>query len=144
MPEQEEKNRRLLQGQTVIYPFTKQELVIGLQKTIMDKLPIKSNVQPELNFVAKQIWLDTGENADFQEIEAAPRIQTVSNYVVPDVSLEFGRPSNEANLEFGGNAGAEIVENNTATNDNNLSFGNPRNESIEFGTPNESGLTFGG
>ena len=63
MPE-EEKSRRILQGEVVIYPFTKQENVIGLQKTITDKLPIVSSQQPTQGFVQKQAWFDTNDDSN--------------------------------------------------------------------------------
>lgn len=64
---QEEKSRRLLQGNTIIYPFTKQENIIGLQKTITDKLPIVSSSTPTTDYVDKQVWLDTsGESLSVQ------------------------------------------------------------------------------
>lgn len=59
-----EKNRRLLQGEDVIYPITKQENVIGLQKTITDKLPIVSGTEPSQGFAEKQIWLDTSDESE--------------------------------------------------------------------------------
>lgn len=67
MPE-EEKSRRLLQGQVVIYPFTKQQNVIGLQKTITDKLPIVSPEQPQDNFVDKQAWFEVSDD-DNEDVE---------------------------------------------------------------------------
>ena len=55
-----EKNRRLVLGDDIIFPITKHENVIGLQKTIKEKLPIISSDQPE-NFTERQVWIDTKE-----------------------------------------------------------------------------------
>lgn len=68
-----EKNRRLLQGNDIVYPITKQENVIGLQKTITDKMTIVSTTQPIADIVEKQIWIQPqGEaediNVDVQNI----------------------------------------------------------------------------
>ena len=51
-------NRRLLLGSDIVYPITKQENVINLQKTIKEKLPIISNTQPSTN-ITRQVWIDT-------------------------------------------------------------------------------------
>lgn len=63
-----EKNRRLIQGTDIIYPFTRQENVIGLQKTITDKLPIVSPTTPQGNFVPKQVWIDTSDSSNDQRL----------------------------------------------------------------------------
>ena len=57
-PESEEISKRLLQGDKIVYPFTKQENIIGLQKTITDKLPIVSEDVPQTGYVPKQVWLN--------------------------------------------------------------------------------------
>ena len=81
------KNRRLVQGEDIIYPITKQENVIGLQKTIKEKMPIISENQPQSGFVNRQTWIkveDTIPNED----------------AVPDIS------------EVNGNNPAQVIENN--------------------------------
>ena len=56
-----EISRRLLKGDQVVYPFTRQENVIGLQKTIKEKLPIISESQPSTGYVPRQAWIQPGE-----------------------------------------------------------------------------------
>ena len=51
-------NRRLLLGSDIVYPITRQQNVIDLQKTIKEKLPIISNTQPTTDIV-RQVWVDT-------------------------------------------------------------------------------------
>lgn len=69
MADEEILNRRLIQGDKIVYPITQQQNVIGLQKTITDKLPIVSPETPtEGMFVEKQVWLDTSDD-DGEEVE---------------------------------------------------------------------------
>lgn len=76
------ENRRLLDGQKVVYPFTKQENIIGLQKTISDKLPIVSASAPSSGtFVEKQIWLDIGSEEDSEE-RAIQTAENPNEYVI--------------------------------------------------------------
>ena len=74
-----EKNKRLIQNGDIIYPFTKQENVIGLQKTIKEKLPIVSSTTPT-KFVERQVWIDTTENDENPNDEivlmAVPKIES--------------------------------------------------------------------
>lgn len=56
-----ELNKRLMLDTDIVYPFTKQENIINLQKTITEKLPIVQQTQPQTGFVPKQVWLDTSE-----------------------------------------------------------------------------------
>lgn len=61
-------------GSDIVYPFTRQENVINLQKTITEKLPIIQSTQPQSGFVPKQAWLDTSEEQpqpsnEFQLVE---------------------------------------------------------------------------
>ena len=91
---QEEKSRRLLQGDVIIYPYTKQENVIGLQKTITDKLPIVSNTAPSAGFVQKQVWLDISGEAEEQLTFGSTR----------NTTLTFGESTENEVLTFeGGN-----------------------------------------
>lgn len=99
----DEKNRRLLQGQTIIYPFTKQENIIGLQKTIKEKLPIVSSSQPTSDYVERQVWVDTSDNE--QEgfyIEETPQENLTFTIQNNEQGLTFGSESEENdNLTFG-------------------------------------------
>ena len=74
-----EKNKRLIQNGDIIYPFTKQENVIGLQKTIKEKLPVVASTAPT-NFVERQVWIDTTENDENPNDEivlmAVPKIES--------------------------------------------------------------------
>ena len=91
----EEKSRRLMQGQDIIYPFTKQENVIGLQKTITDKLPIVSDTTPDDGFVEKQVWLDTEDDGNEQEIyNVSNRNNDIieNNYEIPIQEPNYGDP----------------------------------------------------
>lgn len=63
MTDMDEKSRRLLQGQTIIYPITRQENVIGLQNTIKEKLPIVSETAPT-QAVVRQVWIDTSNQSE--------------------------------------------------------------------------------
>ena len=104
-----EKNRRLMQGTDIIYPFTKQENVIGLQRTITDKLPIVSPTAPQSGFVPKQVWIDTSDSSNDQE-------------------LDFG-PQGNGPLSFGPNVEQEVNE--------DLSFGRiaEQEQALTFGVP---------
>ena len=121
-----EKNRRILQGTDVIYPFTRQENVIGLQKTITDKLPIVSATEPEEGFVPKQAWIDTG-NSGSEVVNTAP--------LSSPSALTFGN-GNNTNLVFGnGSAGSN--------NSGGLAFASSNNENLTFGNGNNNDLAFG-
>lgn len=62
MPDETILNRRIKRGDDIVYPITRQENVINLQKTIKEKLPISSSNEPEEGtYVEKQVWLDTSE-----------------------------------------------------------------------------------
>lgn len=78
-------NRRLLLGNDIVYPITKQENVINLQKTIKEKLPIVSSSQPTSGFVARQVWVDTGNGSQEQ----------LSFENIINGGLTFGMPANE-------------------------------------------------
>lgn len=112
MPEPEEVilNRRLKLGDSIVYPITQQTNVIGLQKTITDKLPIVSSTTPQ-NYVEKQVWLDIGTNNQ-------------------NTGLHFGSGTNE-NLMFGQDESNQQI--------GRLAFGehNP-NQVLSFGLVSES------
>ena len=75
---EDEENRRLIHNGKPLYPFTKQENVIGLQETIVEKLPIISNQEPQSGFVPKQAWLDIS-NDDGEQIIVMPSIPVQNN-----------------------------------------------------------------
>lgn len=71
----DEKNRRLVFGDSIIYPFTRHQNVIGLQKQITDKLPIISETQPSENFVRNQSWFQlVEEEAEEQQSQQEAEI----------------------------------------------------------------------
>ena len=76
---QEEKNRRLLQGEDIVYPITRQENVIGLQKTITDKMTLASPTQPSAA-IEKQIWIQLGEAADIANPNYSSNDVVENNY----------------------------------------------------------------
>ena len=102
-----EKNKRLVNNGDIIYPFTKQENVIGLQKTITDKLPIVSSVTPQEGFVNKQVWLDTGNNQN-------RGIQPVGGLIFatfnPNSELTFSNSSSNETLVFAESSQNEQTE----------------------------------
>lgn len=67
-----EKNKRLVLDGDIIYPFTKQENVIGLQKTIKEKLPIVSSSEPSEGFVERQAWLELDVGSSVAEDVPVP------------------------------------------------------------------------
>lgn len=109
--------RRLMKGTQIVYPYTKQQLVMGLQRTIRDKLPIKSATEPE-NVVPRQIWLDISNqeegpisqlefeegveqaNVDFQILEPARADQLEFEDSPVNNVLAFGESSNNEHLVF--------------------------------------------
>ena len=95
-----EKNRRLIQGEDIVYPITKQENIIHLQKTITDKLPIVSDTTPTSGYVPKQVWLDTGtpQSSDLQF--GTPSSGQLTFGQQQNNGLTFGQPSNNQ-LTFG-------------------------------------------
>ena len=119
----EELIRRLLQGNKVIYPITRQEAVINLQKTIKEKMTIVSPTQPQIA-IERQVWLDISENEEDGE------------------QLTFGNEHQNEELTFG-NANAEQSEltfgsNNSQVSDD-LTFGTPHlNEVLTFGNESEN------
>lgn len=70
MPEPQELvlDRRLKKGDAIIYPITRQENVIGLQKTIKEKMAIVSPTQPTSGYVESQVWIQPGseDNSEYQ------------------------------------------------------------------------------
>ena len=93
------KNRRLVQGEDIIYPITKQENVIGLQKTIKEKLPIISENQPQSGFVKGQTWIKVEDT-------------------IPD---EEAVPENSGT---NGNNTAQVIENNYEIVNGQENYGN--------------------
>lgn len=74
-----EKNKRLVLNGDIVYPFTKQENVIGLQKTIKEKLPIISNSEPSEGFVERQSWIEPSGQMLAEDIEAPLRFAIENN-----------------------------------------------------------------
>lgn len=112
-----EKNRRILQGTDIIYPFTKQENVIGLQKTITDKLPIVSESTPQSGYVPKQVWVDIGDAYDNHSLQFGNRGGGLLNFGQQEqeevVELSFGRtPGQEENQRRDLTFGESSVDNN--------------------------------
>lgn len=62
----DEKNKRLIFDGNIIYPFTKQENVIGLQKTIKEKMPIITSQAPSAA-LDNQICIEIQEQDASQE-----------------------------------------------------------------------------
>lgn len=85
----DEKNKRLVLNGDIIYPFTKQENVIGLQKTIKEKLPIISSSEPSEGFVERQAWLELDVGSSVAEDIPVPL----------NFSLESNRDYSETQLE---------------------------------------------
>lgn len=95
--DEEIKNKRLVLGDTIIYPFTKQENVIGLQKTIKEKLPTVSANSPE-SAVERQVWIKPEEETE----EYVPFYLNTSQEVPVNEQLYF-EENVEESLTFGNN-----------------------------------------
>ena len=115
-PEEVALYRRLMYCGQVLYPFTKQELVIGLQKTIKEKLPLSGDTEPT-NAVQHQIWLDTSggnvENDDV-EFEDGNLAQTIHDFQIVNPAraeqLVFeDTPRLQDGLEFGESSDEHLV-----------------------------------
>lgn len=137
-----EKNRRLIQGNDIIYPFTKQENVIGLQKTITDKLPIVSSSTPQEGFVAKQVWIDVSEEEEEQyEI---PVVEETRGFFVQDEEesdLVFQLTRAQTTISFEDGTTAEVEESeipfSIKENDDTITFEeSPEELSFEEGENN--------
>ena len=102
----EEKNRRLVLDGDIIYPITRQENIIGLQKTIKEKLPIISANTPESQ-IERQVWLDIAETENIQIAaftvnnlqnvgELPPNEEITQPWVLPEEEEnQFELPPNE-------------------------------------------------
>ena len=102
----DEKNRRLIQGDDIIYPFTRQENVIGLQKTIKEKLPIVSSETPD-NYVERQVWLDTSEQ--IEESNVAQQLMLNSPNVEEEVvSYQLEQPEEIISTQLQNEDNSEI------------------------------------
>ena len=103
-----DKNRRLVIDGDIVYPITKQENVIGLQKTIKDKLPIVSSEAPE-NYVEKQVWIDTSEQIEEELVQplfiANPNLQSNNEEIV---SFQLEQPEEVISSTIQENDGTEI------------------------------------
>lgn len=134
----EELIRRLLQGNKVIYPITRQEAVINLQKTIKEKMTIVSPTQPQVA-IERQVWLDISESEEGGE---QLTFGNVAQQNENDNGLTFGNEHPNEELTFG-NENAEQSEltfgNNNSQVSDNLTFGTPHlNEVLTFGNESEN------
>lgn len=117
-----ELNRRLLKGQDIVYPITRQENVINLQKTIKEKMAIVSSQQPQ-QAIERQVWLDTSSNQQGGSQQSG--------------GLTFGNANDHSELTFGEEN--QIGELAFGNNDHSQQSGD-----LTFGEPNEHEvLTFG-
>lgn len=86
-----ELNRRIILGNDIVYPITKAENVIHLQKEIKKKLPISSSNTPE-NIVEGQVWLDTsdliGENGEILSTPQSFTLLSTSNTVYNSINTD--------------------------------------------------------
>ena len=71
-----ELNRRLTLDDDIIYPITKAENVIHLQKEIKDKLPTVSETEPDIKVTGK-VWLKPVEDIEETQ-EETNNIETLS------------------------------------------------------------------
>lgn len=135
----DEKNKRLIQGNDIIYPFTKQENVIGLQKTITDKLPIVSETVPEA-FVTKQVWIDVSEEEEQYEI---PVVEETREFFVQEEEsdLVFQLTRAQTTISFEDGTTTEVEESeipfSIEENDDTITFEeSPEELSFEEGENN--------
>lgn len=105
---EDEENRRLIHNGKPLYPFTKQENVIGLQETIVEKLPIISSQEPQSGFVPKQAWLDIS-NDDGEQIIVMPSTPVQNNNSSGNNSFVELEPQESQETVF--------VGDNTSSND---------------------------
>ena len=144
-------DRRLLRSGTVIYPYTKQENVIGLQGTIKEKMTIASDYEPESGtYIEKQIWLDTGDGTPPPQLNmtrsgsglrtmATTSVEPLANSNNNVDGLRFGRRSRRRRRTRTADESAESTSSNT-----NLRFGRHSHGSLSFGRPNPGNrLRFG-
>ena len=135
-----EKNRRLVLDNDIIYPFTRQENVIGLQKTIKEKLPIVSTSTPDSD-IERQVWIDTNEASQVQQQDFV--LLSIPNSDIED-NFENSQPNNSSNSgqvennfssgQIEDNFNEEQVENNSVNEQVEDNFGN---EQVESNSVNE-------
>lgn len=114
-----EKNRRLVLDGDIIFPITKQENVIGLQKTIKEKLPIVSPTAPN-QLIERQVWIDTNEEdentqqaSNVNNIE--DNLENSSNTVIED---NLSNDAIEDNTEDPQTSNIDVIEDNLENNPN--------------------------
>lgn len=123
-----ELNRRLLdEDNNVIYPITKAENILHLQKTVLPKL---SDIEPEIKVKGK-VWLDPIEDEEETNGTLGETLGT----------LTFGIPSSEP-LTFGSTSAADGLTFASTSSNEELTFGTPSDEELTFGDETEE-LTFG-
>ena len=93
MPNETILNRRIKIGGNVVYPITRQQNVIGLQKTIKEKMAIVSYAKPQGTVFERQAWiqLDTDQVEDNYE----------NSSVADPVEENFGSPEDRLENNFG-------------------------------------------
>lgn len=121
-----ELNRRLLKGQDIVYPITKQENVIGLQGTIKEKMVIVSPTQPQ-QAIERQVWLDTNDNDSENQQSGGLTFENENSHS----ELTFGDENQISELAFG--------DNDYSQQSGNLTFGTPsKHEILTFGNESEN------
>ena len=140
MADEEILNRRLLKGEAIVYPITRQENVIGLQRTITDKLPIVSSEAPaQGTYVERQSWFDTSENNSNQESEQITFL-SLGRSRHAENELIFPSDANNEPLLVSDNEGGQWLfpENNGSNEDDELIFPSDGNEEETVDEPEES------
>lgn len=122
-----EKNRRLMLGPDIIYPITRQENVINLQKTIKEKMAIVSPDQPQ-QAIERQVWLDTSGNQQGGNQQSGGLTFGNAN---DHSELTFGEENQIGELEFG--------DNDHSQQSSDLTFGElNEHEVLTFGDESEN------
>ena len=122
----EEKNRRLMQGTSIIYPITRQENVIGLQGTIKEKMAIVSPTQPQ-QAIERQVWLDTSDNDSESQQSNDLAFENENSHS----ELTFGDENQISELSFG--------DNDYSQQSGDLTFGTSNeHEVLTFGDESEN------
>lgn len=84
------KKKRITENGEVVMPITEQDCVIGLQKTIKEKLPIVSETQPQQGFVERQAWINVDNSLpnSENEVELNNSIQLENEEIIEHSNLE--------------------------------------------------------
>ena len=84
-------NRRLIQGDTIIFPITSEQNIVGLK----NRFAIISPQQPQGQFVERQVWLDISGEQDITFGINENNAQLTRNE-----HLSFGNIEEHENLTF--------------------------------------------